>query len=330
MEWFEISGLRRPFSVHYQSGQLYIVDLVSNAVLFFTNQMKTCRQLEGPFDWPHGVSSQSANQIFVTEYRGKRVKEFNSEGKFISTRLERKSDWPEWILSGPIKAVINSEGEFIVPDFNSNSVQKFSSEGDFIGYLGEPKEGELGQGWISDLYQPPQRSFQLKGGFDRPHSVSFDSENNLYVADTNNHRIQRFSADGKWSGWLGCQRDDQESQFQSTFGFVQKGESAASEVAGGGFCFPKSVLVYQDHLYVIDNHRIHKFTLAGTIVGWMGAVNDENGEYKLENKSWNKKLSFSVASAQQGAFLNPYDLDIADNKIYIADSGNRRIQVCEF
>ncbi len=36
------------------------------------------------------------------------------------------------------------------------------------------------------------------GQFIVPHSMAFDSEGNIYVTDTNNHRIQKFTADGEF------------------------------------------------------------------------------------------------------------------------------------
>jgi DNA-binding beta-propeller fold protein YncE len=36
------------------------------------------------------------------------------------------------------------------------------------------------------------------GEFNVPHSLAFDSAGNAYITDTNNHRIQKFSSDGKF------------------------------------------------------------------------------------------------------------------------------------
>ena len=36
------------------------------------------------------------------------------------------------------------------------------------------------------------------GQFMVPHSMVFDSEDNIYVTDTNNHRIQKFTSDGEF------------------------------------------------------------------------------------------------------------------------------------
>jgi DNA-binding beta-propeller fold protein YncE len=36
------------------------------------------------------------------------------------------------------------------------------------------------------------------GRFNVPHSIAFDAMSNIYVSDTNNHRIQKFTSDGSF------------------------------------------------------------------------------------------------------------------------------------
>jgi NHL repeat len=36
------------------------------------------------------------------------------------------------------------------------------------------------------------------GEFNVPHTLAFDSAGNGYITETNNHRIQKFSSDGKF------------------------------------------------------------------------------------------------------------------------------------
>jgi DNA-binding beta-propeller fold protein YncE len=74
-----------------------------------------------------------------------------------------------------------------------------------------------------------------------PHGIAVDKEGSVYVADTGNTRIQKFSTDGR---------------------FIAKWGS--SSTADGQFNEPKSVAVDRlGRLYVADsgNHRVQVFTL---------------------------------------------------------------------
>src|SRR3989442_15699608 len=78
--------------------------------------------------------------------------------------------------------------------------------------------------------------------FSYPESVAFDNSGNIYVADTYNHRIQKFSSSGTYLSTLGV-----------------PGEYGTDNVH---FCYPASVALdnYGD-IYVtdFDNNRIQKF-----------------------------------------------------------------------
>src|SRR5688572_17979175 len=78
------------------------------------------------------------------------------------------------------------------------------------------------------------------GQFKVPHSMAFDSEGNIYVTDTNNHRIQKFTSDGK---------------------FITKWGTEGNK--DGEFSIPEGIdLDSHENVYVADtgNSRIQKFT----------------------------------------------------------------------
>ena len=87
-------------------------------------------------------------------------------------------------------------------------------------------------------------------GAQRPSGLDFDDDDNLYVVDGLNHRVQVFTREGKLlSGW-GSQGSG-EGQFDMPWGIA---------VDGGG------------HVYVADwkNDRVQKFTGEGEYVASFG------------------------------------------------------------
>ena len=98
------------------------------------------------------------------------------------------------------------------------------------------------------------------GQFRVPHSIAFDSLKNVYVTDTNNHRVQKFTSDG---------------QFVSKWGTEGTGD--------GEFSLPLGIDTDSlDNVYVADQGKsdIQKFTSDGQFVSKWGT--EEFGNIKLK------------------------------------------------
>ena len=95
------------------------------------------------------------------------------------------------------------------------------------------------------------------GEFHYPRGVAVDG-GNIYVADTFNHRIQKFTTDGT---------------------FVAKWGSQGT--ANGQFYYPYGVAVAGGNIYVVDsdNHRIQKFTTDGSFVAKWGSQGSGDGQF---------------------------------------------------
>ena len=131
----------------------------------------------------------------------------------------------------------------------------------------------------------------LDGQFSFPKGLAIDSEGNVFVADSQNHRIQKFDAQGN---------------------FVTAWGSFGSEP--GQLSEPWGITVdHEGDVYVADtwNHRIQRFTSDGELVTYWGVFQDAGGQL-LE---------------PQGMFYGPRDLVIdTDGNLYVTDTGNKRIQ----
>lgn len=170
--------------------------------------------------------------------------------------------------------------------------------------------------------------------FSNPQSVCVDQDTgNIYVSDSFNHRIQKFSADG---------------QLLASYGGI--GGPAGLGTALGYFTYPKQTAVDEvGGLYVADfgNSRIvYKnplnglFTLVVAVDTPWGVATDGNG--RIYVSSWNDN---TIKVYQNGVFVNswsgvntpggklnkPCELKFGtyqgQKALFVADCGNNKIQI---
>ncbi len=167
--------------------------------------------------------------------------------------------------------------------------------------------------------------------FFSPRGVARDSENNIYIADYFNNRIQKFTSGGV---------------YQLSFGSLGGG---SGELAG-----PTQIAIDQyDNLYVVDslNNRIQKFSKFGLYLSQFGSFGSGDGQFSTPygiaidssnnilvtdasntrvqkfDISGNYVSQFGSAGSGDGQFNNPSGISV-DNigNIYVADRNNNRIQ----
>ena len=169
------------------------------------------------------------------------------------------------------------------------------------------------------------------GQFWGPRGVAVASDGSVYVADSDNHRIQKFTSEGVFVSKWGT-RGSGDGQFERAYGVaaasdgsvyvadfgndrIQKFTSEGVFVSkwgtngtgDGKFRSPCGVAAASDgSVYVTDrgNHRIQKFTATGVFVS-----------------------KFGTYGAGDGQFLWPRGVAAAsDGSVYVADLTNHRIQ----
>lgn len=169
------------------------------------------------------------------------------------------------------------------------------------------------------------------GYFDNASAAVTDSAGNLYVADTDNHRVQKFSPSGD---------------------FLIKWGSYGKEV--GQFAYPRGIALDNlGYVYVADtlNHRVQKFTTGGVFVAQWSTIGTVGDPGRLPSSlavdsTGNVYIAGLMASqirkyAPDGTFITSWGtygegdgqfnfpravaLDASQN-VYVADTGNHRIQ----
>lgn len=168
------------------------------------------------------------------------------------------------------------------------------------------------------------------GQFDSPHGIAADSGGNIYISDTNNGRIEKFSAKGIYITSIASKGT----------GYGQLGDPNGIRIDQSGNIFVSEA----------SNHRIQKLTPDGShLAEWKGPDPGFYGPRKIAMASdqtfyivdqgrtrivkfdqnfkplsvWGKKGN------GDGQFDDPTSVavDAATNKVYVADPRNQRIQV---
>ena len=132
------------------------------------------------FIMPHSISIDAEDNIWCTDVALHQVFKFSHEGKRLMTLGVAKTsgdDSTHFFL--PTDVAVAKDGSFYVSDGYGNSrVVKFSREGKYLFAWGV--EGTNA------------------GEFRIPHAVDLDADGNVYVADRENNRIQKFDATGRF------------------------------------------------------------------------------------------------------------------------------------
>ncbi|MCK4670075.1 MAG: NHL repeat-containing protein [Nanoarchaeota archaeon] len=224
------------------------------------------------FDTPSDVFVDTAGNIYVTDWHNDRVCKWDSNANAIgwfgggsngwkttsAPPFSNASDYQSFDY--PSSLFVDSSGNFYIADHLNNRVCKWDTNATAIGWIGGGSNG-----W-------KQSSGDRNGGsslrhFNHPKGIFVDTNGDIYIADTDNHRILKWDSSGNAVGWLG----DAQHGWNTYSG-------ATADFTFQSFDEPYDVfLSSDDHLYIADcrNHRISKWEKASGIArGWFGGGSD--------------------------------------------------------
>jgi tripartite motif-containing protein 71 len=152
---------------------------------------------EGQFDLPTGIVVDRDGNVYVDDFRNRRIQKFDSNGKFLL-------EWAPDPAGSPGSIAVDQNGNVFVSLFEGEDhrIQKFDSNGKLLLTWGDTGSGD-GQfaGQIED--------------------IAIDQDGNLYVTDSHNHRIQKFDSNGNFlAKFGGGRRQEGKGQFDDPLGIA--------------------------------------------------------------------------------------------------------------
>ena len=220
----------------------------------------------------HGLRFDKYDNLWVVDKGTQAVTRFNPAG-YVTLNLGRRSEGPDepdyfrpagrggaapphidGYLGGPTDVAWDADDNIYISDGYRNSrVAKFDKNGNWVkGW------GVRGTGGAHANENP--------GSFNTPHNIAVDRQNNVYVADRNNRRIQVFDRDGTFQRFI-FQNATYDKRRHPALGNLPA--TRPDETQPWTLCITNTPTQY---LYTSDEEpgRIYKMTLDGKILGTLG------------------------------------------------------------
>lgn len=255
----------------------YIVSTFAGSTSGLANGVGTSAK----FTNPGGIAIDKFGNIIVCDRTNHSIRKITPTG--VVTTLAGNgtagfADGNPGQFKFPWQCAVDNDGNIIIADKDNDRIRKVSPSGVVSTIAGSGTRGFLDGS---------------SANFNNPLGVAVDSDNNIYIADRNNHRIRKITSAGVVSTFAG------------------DGTTAI-------FNMPVALTIDKNNnLFVADlnNYRIKKITPAGVITTIAG-----NGQKGYADGTPNKPLT-----AQLG---DVYGLTIdAKGNIFFTDATNARIRM---
>ena len=261
---------------------------------------------------PMGIFVDKNNNIYIADSGNNRIRKIDTNGIITtfagSDKLVNNGYLGNFGYSGdngkateaklynPSSFFMDSIGNSYISDTNNHRIRKIDTKGIITTIAGTGISGYSGDNGKA-----------TEAKINSPKGITSDKDGNLYIADTNNHRVRKIDINGiittiAGTGTAAYGYDD----IKATLSMLN---------------IPSSVIVDNiGNLYIADsgNNRIRKVDINGIISTVIGI----NSSY-LGNAGYSGDNSLAISAKLN----NPQGLNI-DNigNLYVADSGNNRIR----
>lgn len=238
------------------------------------------------FYLPSGVAVDANGNIYVADSNNNKIRKITPSGE-VSTLAGSISGYIDGVgtaaaFKSPNKITVDKNNNLYVTD-NYFKIRKVTPNGEVTTYAGSTSGYADG---ISTVAQ-----------FRAPIDIALDANNNLYIADSYNHKVRKINPSGEVTTLAG-----------STQGFDD-----SITIISPKFAAPDAVaLDASGNVYVSDygNHKIRKITPNGIVTTFAGST---------------EGFAEGTGTAAQFAFPEGITTDVAGN-VYLADHNNGRIR----
>ena len=164
---------------------------------------------EGGFILPWGLAVNDNSEIFVADWGNDRIQRFSPDGKFVATY--GSSGRRDGQFTRPAGVIVSQDGYIYVADWGNERVQILGPDGEFVQKLrGEATNSEWAEDFLGVNVEeagareranlepdieyfnddPHEESSHIEKLFWGPVSLILDSDDRLFITETNRHRIQ--------------------------------------------------------------------------------------------------------------------------------------------
>ena len=244
---------------------LYVVDMTGRVQKFDPdgNYVLQWQMPELERGKPKGMCLDAQGNIVVVEPHYSRVNHFTLEGELV--RQWGTYGKEEGLLTFPRAAALQSDGNLVISEYQgAERVQRFNEDGSIC----LSSTGTIGN---------------QQGQFNRPEGLICNANDDIYVADSCNHRIQVLDAEGNW---------------KRSFGQAGQGQ--------GELSYPYDLEIdHEGNLFVCEfgNSRLQVFNQHDESIEILGGPGDAPGQL---NNPW------SIALDSKG---NLYIADAANHRV---------------
>lgn len=241
------------------------------------------------FQFIKGIAIDVNRNLYVADENSQRIRKITSGGE-VSTLAGNGSEGSGDNTVGtsaqfryPSGVAVDASGNVYVADKDNHRIRKIVPSGEVSTFAGSSEGAADGNGTSAQ--------------FKKPYDAVFDASGNMYVTDSDNHKIRKITPAGEVSTFAG-----------SSYGFSD-GPGASAQ-----FQFIKGIAIDANgNLYVADenSHRIRKITPAGVVSTLAGTGSE----------------GFADGAGSTAQFNYPTGVAVdANGNVYVADKDNHKIR----
>jgi len=195
---------------------------------------------QAQFNKPFNLIVNTQGDLYVTELGNHKVRKITADGMvttYTGKGYQGKKDGAlkEALFNQPRGIVMDRKGRIYIADSNNNTIRQIDEKGRVRSFAGGGRKGD-------------QDGKGVAASFNDPRALAIDSQDNIYVADTGNHKIRMITPRGIVKTIAGSSQGGDRDGFETEAAFFS----------------PRGIAVDGDnHIYVSDfhAHKIRKITI---------------------------------------------------------------------